>query len=204
MTDSNTERRQYYRIEDQIGIELRPIDSHSAQSLPIHPGAAFEEGEIAAIRQEIRRLDQDARQQLLAFAERDRQIAQLGKTLNSKLDTLLRLVDYLAEPPTPKIWFDATISEGGIAFDLTNADQNTSGPQTQATLSPQQTLALRLTFKPELVRVTLLGQVVKVIPGHDKQRVHIEFTQLDDSDRQQIARHVLRQQARRRQIGADI
>lgn len=181
---SDPERRQFYRVEDRVGVEYRPVQGELTG--PLEP--LFEGGEMLPLEEEFRRYDSEIRHHIGLIGESDRNLAQLAKALNDKLDTIARIMAFQQKPLQDDQWVPVTLSEGGIAFPV-------SGPAP----SGGDHLALRLTLLPELTQVVTLGRVVSVEAGNDAPVVHLRFVGLEDHERQQIARHVLRIQARERQ-----
>jgi hypothetical protein len=182
--DIPSDRRDYFRISDHIGLEIRKLDSdHAGMDNP------FNGSHLESLRSEYRRLDQDVRAQLTTLAERDRLLTSLIKSLNGKLDTLARIMAFEQNPLQPEDWQDVTLSEGGLAFHTaTNS------------FMADEILALRMTLPPELYQPVAVARVITVEPdGSGGATVHTEFTDIHDSDRQQIARHVMRWQIRQRQ-----
>ena len=181
--DSQRERREFFRIEDRIGLEVRRLDDARAGDDP------FNSSPLEALKAEFRRLDQDVRAHLASLAERDRLLAGLVKSLNSKVDTLARIIAFEQNPLQPEDWQDVTLSEGGLSF-------SSSTPAWQ----PGDRLAVRMTLPPELFQPQAIARVLEVHPdASGGARVHTEFARIDDGDRQQIARHVMRWQIRQRQ-----
>ncbi|TYC62813.1 PilZ domain-containing protein [Marinobacter sp. BW6] len=181
--DYSPERRDFFRIEDRIGLEIRKLA----------PGAsldeAFDGNHLESLKAEFRRLDQDVKSQLASLAERDRLLTGLIKSLNGKLDMLARIMAFEQNPLQPEDWQDVTLSEGGLSF-------SSSTPAWQ----PGDRLAIRMTLPPELFQPQAIARVIEVHPeSSGGARVHTEFARIDDSDRQQIARHVMRWQIRQRQ-----
>ena len=92
-------------------------------------------------------------------------------------------------PLQPDAWQEVTLSEGGLSFSSPEGDWR-----------PGDRLALRMTLPPELFRPVAVAEVLGSQPeASGTTRVHTEFIRLNDSDRQQIARHVMRWQIRQRQ-----
>ena len=181
--DSQRERREFFRTEDRIGLEVRRLDDARAGDDP------FNSSPLEALKAEFRRLDQDVRAHLASLAERDRLLAGLVKSLNSKVDTLARIIAFEQNPLQPEDWQDVTLSEGGLSF-------SSSTPAWQ----PGDRLAVRMTLPPELFQPQAIARVLEVHPdASGGARVHTEFARIDDGDRQQIARHVMRWQIRQRQ-----
>lgn len=183
-TDNLPERREFFRIEDRIGLEVRKLP-HSAE-LSDNP---FNDDHIETLKSDFRRLDQDIKSQLASLADQDRLLTGLVKSLNGKLDTLARIMAFQQNPLQPGDWQDVTLSEGGLAFS--------GSPQAWQT---GDKLAVRMTLPPELFQPRAVAQVLDVQATETGgARVHTGFIQIQDGDRQQIARHVMRWQIRQRQ-----
>lgn len=179
------ERRDFFRITDVIGVEYRRLP----QATDSLPGDPFSDGPLDDLKAELRRYDLDIRNQLAVLAERDRLVASIVKSMNGKLDTLARIMAFEQNPLQPQDWQTVTLSEGGVSFCVPPGE-----------LAPGDAVALRLTLPPELFRPRALGKVLEVTERlPDQQRVHASFTEIHDSDRQQIAKHVMRWQIRQRQ-----
>ncbi|MCM0611744.1 PilZ domain-containing protein [Marinobacter sediminum] len=183
-TDYSPERRDFFRIEDRIGLEIRKL---SPTTTPEEE--AFDGDHLESLKAEFRRLDQDVKSQLASLAEQDRLLTGLIKSLNSKLDTLARIMAFEQNPLQPEDWQEVTLSEGGLAFFSSTPAWKTG-----------DRLAIRMTLPPELFQPQATAQVIEVQPDTTGgARVHTEFVHIQDSDRQQIAKHVMRWQIRQRQ-----
>ncbi|WP_165854981.1 PilZ domain-containing protein [Marinobacter sp. JSM 1782161] len=182
--NASDDRREYYRIQDHIGLEVRPLEPDP----PEDTTRPFDPDHLAALHSELRRVDQDVRNQLASLAEKDRLLANLLKSLNTKVDTLARIMAFEQNPLQPQQWRDVTLSEGGIAFPLADA-----------AFSPGDAIAVRMTLPPELYRPVAVAEVVSIREDPEGAPwAHADFRQIDDADRQQIARHVMRWQVRQR------
>ncbi|MEQ9546610.1 MAG: PilZ domain-containing protein [Marinobacter sp.] len=183
-SETASDRRDFFRIEDRIGLEIRKVPENLREG---HD--PFNGDHLDALRADLKRLDQEVRIQLANLAERDRLLTSLIKSLNGKLDTLARIMAFEQNPLQPEDWQDVTLSEGGLAFhSATNA------------WSGGDILAVRMTLPPELFQPRATARVLHTVPDESGGAwVHTEFTEIQDSDRQQIARHVMRWQIRQRQ-----
>lgn len=178
------DRRQFYRITDQVGLELKTLTD--GDTLPADP---FGDGHLSALMDELQRLDHDIRGNLATLAERDRLVASLIKSLNSRVDALARIMTFEQNPLQPEQWATVTLSEGGVAF-----------PSDDPGLVTGSRVALRLTLPPELFRPSgILDIVSESRDTNGVRHVHGEFVSLDEGPRQQIARHVMQWQIRQRQ-----
>ncbi len=182
--DDLPERRDFFRIEDRIGLEVRKLP----QSARLDDNF-LNDDHLESLRAEFRRLDQDIKSQLASLADQDRLFTGLIKSLNGKLDTLARIMAFQQNPLQPDDWQDVTLSEGGLAFS--------ASPQAWQT---GDRLAVRMTLPPELFQPRAIAQVMDVQADETGgARVHTGFIRIQDGDRQQIARHVMRWQIRQRQ-----
>lgn len=178
------DRRQFFRISDRIGLEIR---RHAADDTS--PASPFDGSLLESLRAEFRRMDQDVRSQLTSLAERDRLLTSLIKSLNGKLDALERIMAFEQNPLQPEDWQTVTLSEGGLSFETDSNDYHEN-----------DRLSIRLTLPPEMFQPLATARILAIEPGdNSRYRVHTEFIDIHDHDRQQIARHVLRWQARQRQ-----
>jgi len=182
---SDPERRQFYRVEDRVGVEYRTVQDKL--NGPVE--TLFEGGETLPLEEEFHRHDSEIRHQIAQLGESNRNLAQLAKALNDKLDTIARIMAFQQKPLQENQWLPVTLSEGGVAF-----------PAADSAPEMGEQVAVRLTLLPELTQVAALGKVVSLDTSDGEGTViHLQFTQLEDHARQQIARHVLRIQARERQ-----
>ncbi|SHK43851.1 PilZ domain-containing protein [Marinobacter antarcticus] len=178
------ERREFFRIEDRIGLEVHKLEPSAELDENVFSGDHLENLEA-----EFRRLDQDIKSQLASLADQDRVLTGLIKSLNGKLDALARIMAFQQNPLQPGDWQDVTLSEGGLAF--------CASPQAWQT---GDRLTVRMTLPPELYQPRAVAEVLDVQADETgRTRVHTDFIRIQDSDRQQIARHVMRWQIRQRQ-----
>ncbi len=186
----DSDRRDFFRINDRIGLEyrLRP----STEPADTDP---FGNNHLDGLKTELRRLDLDIRSQLVALSDRDRLLASIVKSLNGKVDTLARIMAFEQNPLQPQQWREVTLSEGGISF-----------PAPAGQLKPGDKLALRLTLPPELFQPQAIARVLDITPlpgdqGEGMEQIHTDFINIQDTERQQIAKHVMGWQIRQRQGG---
>ncbi len=181
---SPQDRREFFRIQDRIGLEVRRLDDNA----PADPDL-FTDTPLDALKAEYRRLDQDIKTHLANLAERDRLLTGLITTLNSKLDTLARIIAFEQNPLQPDDWQDVTLSEGGLAF-FSHYSAWQAGDR----------MAVRMTLPPELYQPQGIARVIELDrTTAEGTWVQAAFIELDESSRQQIARHVMRWQIRQKQ-----
>ena len=178
------ERRSYFRINDRIGLEVHKLPASSEDDFSV-----FGNSPLTSLQAEFRRLDQDIKTQLAGLNERDRALHSLLKIFNTKLDILARIMAFEQNPLQPEHWRQTTLSEGGVAF-ISRDDSLEVGDH----------IAMRLTLPPELFQPRAIAEVVGMgSKDPDGTRIHTQFVRLEDSDRQQLVRHIMRWQIRQRQ-----
>ncbi|WP_303289355.1 PilZ domain-containing protein [Marinobacter sp. SS5-14b] len=183
-TRAPQDRRDFFRIQDRIGLEVRRLDNQHKADPDL-----FTDTPLESLKAEFRRLDQDIKTHLANLAERDRLLTGLIKSLNSKMDTLARIIAFEQNPLQPDDWQDVTLSEGGLAFFSPSSSWQAG-----------DRIAVRMTLPPELYQPQAVAEVVSAEPDTAGGAwVQAEFIDLDESDRQQIARHVMRWQIRQKQ-----
>lgn len=177
------DRRDYFRISDEIGIEV--IEVETSAECDTNP---FVESHLDALQAELKKLDADIKAQIALLAEKDRLTTGLLKSMNAKIDTLARIIAFEQKPLQHGDWKTVTLSEGGLSFE------------TDSHWAVGQHLAFRLTLPPELSRAVAIGTVIDAENSDAKgrNRFSVEFTRITDHDRQIIARHVMRWQIRQR------
>jgi hypothetical protein len=178
------ERRDYFRINDRIGLEMHKLPTDTQDDF-----SAFGNTPLTRLQAEFKRLDQDIKTQLGGLSERDRALQSLLNVFNSKIDILARIMAFEQNPLQPEHWHQVTLSEGGVAF-INNDNRLQVGDR----------IAIRLTLPPELFQPRAVGEVVSVnTEDRGGTRIHTRFVRLENSDRQQLARHIMRWQVRQRQ-----
>lgn len=185
-------QRDFYRVESRAVLDYVVLGDR----LPARRSAEsfFGDGEHFALLRELRKLDHDNAQLLHAIGESDRNTGSYLHLLNRKIDLLARHFAALSSGLRAGGEQTVSISEGGLAFDCAEPPEAGS------------LLALRLTLLPAYTVLALFASVIKLQPlGDGLTHVTLAFEQLQDAERQQIARHVMQVQMaeQRRKAGRE-
>jgi len=172
------DRREYYRIEDRVALEI----------LSEPPGAA-DRGRQALfeVLGELHQLDFEAQHLLRQIAENDRPLANYLKVQNRRIELLGQAMarDLLGELGEQAV----VLSEGGISFDCDHA------------LPQGQRLRLKLVLLPQGLGLLLAARVVRcAAQAQGGYEIGTEFEALTDAQRQLLARHILQKQAQQRRL----
>lgn len=176
------ERRHYFRIDDYVHLELRPVSREALAQTPVEnlfPGA-----EALKTYAELRRLDSEAQQLYHQIKDRDRQLADYLYLLNRKMDLLSQqLVSKPELPASQNKKRAVNLSEGGIAFSHDQA------------LEKGSYLALNLIFLPSYVHIPVYALVTRCDSRHAKAyEIAAEFQQLSDAQQQLMGQQIMRAQ----------
>ncbi|MCR8930345.1 MULTISPECIES: PilZ domain-containing protein [unclassified Pseudomonas] len=180
------DRREYYRIEDMIALEIRPLSAPEAAGQEVLQDAS----PLFNLLSELHLSEFESQHLLRQISERDRAIAAFLKSQNKRIDLLsqvvaLTVLGHIGEPQ-PVI-----ISEGGIEFQY---------PTPVATGAH---LSVKLVLMPQALGLLLRARVTHCDPKGDGYDVGTEFEHLTDAQRQLLARYILQKQAQERRLARE-
>jgi len=184
MTEDTEDRREYYRIEDVVALQILP--SEEAQTAP---GSGS--SQLFDLLGELHQLDFEAQYLLRQIAEGNRTLANYLKVQNKRIDLLGQaLAQGLLkdiEPVRPVI-----LSEGGISF---THDQP---------LEEGSHCRLKMVLMPQGLGLLLQARVLGCQPRTDGRfAIGTSFEALTDAQRQLLARHILQKQATERRLARE-
>lgn len=178
------ERREYYRIEDSIALEIRPLSVDAADdSEPLH-----DDSTLFNLLADLHASDFESQHLLRQIGERDRATAGYLKTVSRRIDLLGQVVaqQLLREIGPAR---SVILSEGGISLHV-------EVPYTLGEL-----VAMRIVLLPQALGLLLRARVVHCQPSEDGgYDLGTEFEGLQDSQRQLLARHIFQRQAHARRV----
>lgn len=172
-------RREYYRIEDSVALEINPLDEAASCTMP----------RITALFQLLSELhvsEFESQHLLRQLDDRDRVLNSFLKAMSKRIDLLGQVVanTALGELGTPQL---VLLSEGGIQFHSAQA------------YSPDSRLSVKMVLMPQAAGMMLEARVVSCATKADNTfEIDTEFVDLPDAQRQLLARHVLQRQAQQR------
>lgn len=176
MPMQDADRREYYRIEDQVALSIVPL-SGDGETAPTDDSHLFN------LLGELSLLDFEAQHLLRQLGERDRLMGSLLRVMNRRIDLIGEAMaqGVRGEFGAPQT---VTLSEGGISFHY------------DAPLPRDELVGLRLLLMPHGLGLLLKARVAHCQPlaegGH---HIGAEFEALTDAQRQLLARHILQKQA---------
>lgn len=177
-------RREYYRIEDSVALEINPLTEAASCAMP-HITVLFQ------LLSELHVSEFESQHLLRQLDERDRVLNSFLKTLSKRIDLLGQVVAHtaLGELGAPQ---PVLLSEAGIQFHATQA------------YTPDSHLSLKMVLMPQAAGMMLQARVLSCeARGEDDYEIDTEFVDLPDAQRQLLARHVLQRQAQQRRLARE-
>ncbi|CAI8732775.1 PilZ domain-containing protein [Pseudomonas sp. YuFO20] len=181
------DRREYYRIEDMIALEIRPLSALEAAGQEVLQDAS----PLFNLLSELHLSEFESQHLLRQISERDRNLAAFLKSQNKRIDLLSQVIAITVlgqiGEPQPVI-----ISEGGIDF------------QHPSPIAAGSRLSIKLVLMPQALGLLLRARVTHCDRKGDGFDVGTEFEHLTDAQRQLLARHILQKQAQERRLAREL
>ena len=183
-TEDTEDRREYYRIEDMIALEILP---------PEHAETVSGNGstQLFNLLGELHQLEFEAQLLLRQIAEGNRTLANYLKVQSKRIDLIGQaLAQDLVKDIGPAR--EVVLSEGGISI---THDQP---------LDEDSIWTLKLVLMPQGLGMLLTARVASCQTLDDGQfAIGTSFEALTDAQRQLLARHILQKQATERRLARE-
>ena len=177
---------EYYRIDDMIALQIKPLSGPDAASKEV----LLNDSPLFNLLSELHLSEFEAQHLLRQISEKDRSLAAFLKVQNKRMDLLSQVMaqSLLGEIGAPQ---PVIISEGGIDF------------QHPTVLTPGSHLAVKLVLMPQALGLLLRAKVTHCDPKGDSFDIGTEFESMTDAQRQLLARYILHQQAQERRLARE-
>jgi c-di-GMP-binding flagellar brake protein YcgR len=185
-TLNDADRREYYRIEDTIALEITPLSPPEAASGEVLQDAS----PLFNLLTELHLSEFESQHLLRQISERDRTLSSYLKTLNKRVDLLSQIVAQTVLGEIGELQ-PVTLSEGGIEFQY---------PQPCPAGSH---LSVKLVLMPQALGLLLRARVVNCQAQDDHYTIDTEFESITDAQRQLLARYILQKQAQARRLARE-
>ena len=185
MPDSVQDNRNFYRIEDRVGLEFCLTDKETAYDesarFPIAVSPHF------LLLNQLHAIDSEHSQLLRSIGEKDRNLAAYLKGTEQKIELLAQTLIGCDESLKNEHLRTVSLSEGGLSF------------YHYESIEADRFVALKLTFLPTCIGLLLYGKVVNYSSDNNGNHlINIAFEKITKTNRAIIARHVLLFQAKQR------
>ncbi len=158
--------REYSRVEAFLPVRIRPVPEEERQNMR----SRFVVESVLTEHPELPQLE-------------DEVLSACLQILNSKLDSIIRLLAFPSNSHKELEFAMVNISAGGMS--TSSSEVFAQGDLVE--------IRLMLPTVPYMI-LYVYGNVVKCAPGCQKHEVCVEFTDIDDDIREQIAKYVFQRQ----------
>lgn len=187
-TPSKIDNRDFFRISHDVLFDYSVTDAYCAENE--QPEDVFNDGVSLGLLNELRRLDRDNVQTLRLLTEKNRLLGDYLQMLSNKIDLIGRHTLFAHDAlsnnkPTTRI----NLSEDGLAFVC------------ERMLYKDSYVAVRLIFLPSYSPVISFAKVLRCSQKEDKYQVAVKFFRLNDVQRQELSRQIMKAQVLNRNQG---
>lgn len=179
------ERRQYFRIDDQVRLTWRPLSGAEYEAILARP--EHERADPCSLVAQLHSISSQAANVLASIRKTLPEVAHYLTLLDKKIDLMGRLMEEgsFAGGKGPNA--EVNISAGGIAF------------LNEVPIAEGSHLDLRIILYPSFICVHPYGEVVYCREEAGRHRIGVEFTIISEPEQEALVRHVMaRQSALRR------
>lgn len=177
----NDERRDFFRIEDEVYLELETISADEYQTAPdildnLHNDSFSLSADFATLNNSFHPV-------LNNIKQLHPEIAQYLELLNKKIDSLGELLLHKSSAYDENKRIKANISASGIMFE------------TDSMYTVGDLIRLEIVLFPEKIGVLIFGKVIKTgESANQKQNLSIEFEHIRTEDQELMIKHNLNKQ----------
>jgi len=181
------ERREYYRIEDSVALEINRIPSAGAVDEHAHQGTSM----LFDLLSELHVAEFESQHLLRQLDDRDRVTNSFLRAMSKRIDLLGQVVaqTVLSKLGAPQ---KVVMSEGGLQFESPH-------PYPVDTV-----LSVKMVLMPQASGMMLRA---KVTQSHSLTigdfEIGTEWIELSEAQRQLLARHILQRQAAQRRLARE-
>jgi hypothetical protein len=183
-TEDTEDRREYYRIDDVIALEILPLEDAET---PSRDGST----RLFDLLGELHQLDFETQHLLRQIADNNRTLANYLKVQNKRIDLIGQMLAQGLQRdlgPTRQV----VLSEGGISF------------VNDCPLEEGSIWTLKLVLMPQGLGLMLTARIASCQPLDDARfAIGTSFEALTDAQRQLLARHILQKQATARRLARE-
>lgn len=181
--DREDELRDFFRIETEIDLSWCLCQPEHVSSGEIPQQLQVEAS--VALMQQIRQIEYDGSQLLHSVGEQNRALEGYLKNINRRLELL---ASHLCGSDRQQALQEVGISEAGLDFHCLQQ------------LAKGQLLALQIMLPPNNIGICLYAEVQHCESQQAGYFTGLKFVELDDPERQQLAKFILQQQAAQRRL----
>ena len=175
------ERRSYFRIDESIALEYKPVTEVTANTAA--PELQFPNTASLKFYAELRKIDAENTLLFQQIRDHNRAVADYLQNLNRKIELMSQQIVHEHRPvPPAKTIKLVNLSEGGIAFGSHQHQE------------PNSFIALRLVFLPSNTGLVVFARIIRCEPSHGEFQIAATFHRINDTQQHLIGQQIMRAQ----------
>ena len=193
MQHPGSDRREFFRINDSVVIEYKPVEkTHVGEVAKRISQSSESDGDSE--RAQLRTMQNVFSHLLDQISQHDREIARALRLLDDKVNLIAQRIERHNNPINPDKLTDVNLSGGGVALLVATP------------IKPRDYVELFMQLKPSASTIHTLATVIgcdkiEQAPAETPYLLRMAFTHMDEMDRNVLIRHTLKRQAERLREG---
>ena len=174
--------RNYFRVKSAVNIRTAAVTALDIKEKrwPNNLGKS----PSMQLLESLRSIEQESSSTLRSIAEKNRPSEQYLRSINKRIELIASFLTQSDSESAQNRGQKVLISEGGIEFAVHDLSETKIG----------DTLAMEITLKLSHMALSVYGKVINIRESSNKYLIGVEFLEVSDQDRQQLAKHVMQQQ----------
>lgn len=187
---SEQDRRQYFRIDQRVSLELKVI---SEAEIDIHPNPTqFDVSPNFLLLSELQEMDAESSHLLRKISEKDNNISSLLKIMHNKMERIAQAIASSEMTIGNAAIQEVNLSEGGVQFRHNESFEEGCF------------LSVKLIFPESCLGLLIYAQCIRSERmGDGSYLTGAEFVKMPESCRMILARQIFESQARQRKKQAE-
>jgi len=179
MSEEEQERRRFFRIDDELALSYRLVSDDETN---ITGGLKDAESTLVSLASELEKMNEVSRIHLRQVEKESPEAARYFSFIEEKINLLAHHMIRESDELFVKTARPVNLSGSGVSF---TADSE---------LLVNSCVEVKFILRPSLANITSLANVISCRPDGEKFTIAVEFSQLSDSDRDLLVRHVVKKQ----------
>jgi len=173
------ERRRFFRIDDELVLSYRLVSDDEVNRTN---GLKDAEHTLVSLASELEKMNEVSRIHLRKVEKESPEVARYFSFIEEKINLLTHHMMRESDELFLKTARPVNLSGSGVSF--------ASGKD----LTVNSSVELKFILSPSLAKITSLARIISCRPNGEKFTIAAEFTQLNDSDRDLLVRHIVKKQ----------
>jgi len=179
MNQEEQERRGFFRIDDNVALSYRLMATDVSQQ---DAASGMVDSDASLLVNELEKMREVSRIHFRHVEKEQPEVARYLAHIDSKIDLIAQHVMMESDGLFVKRTQEVNISGSGLAFTVKDD------------LPVGRSIELKFVLKPSLASIQTYSKIISCEPHAEQFRVAVEFTHLNDDDRDLLIRHVVKKQ----------